>query len=413
MGWDIYDNDPTGATITNVYDEERASRVIECKGNLTKNGYRLRSNDGSFWNNSTSKILEWSMSYSENFTIYIAVQTKDGFRYLYYTPVATSSLGTDTYVHHGLGSHLTDGKWHIVVRDLAYDLKQAQPDNELQAVLGFMIRGSGRVDDIKSRDTLPRDLDFDGDGLTDIQEISIYGTNPYDADSDGDSIDDKVELEFWGSNWSADPDGNGLINLLDPDADGDGIEDGIEIRQGSNPADAGSFPTLMVYEDAEDGDTVGWDIYDNDPIGGAIANVYDSERASRVIEMTGEGTSNGYRLRNPDGNYWNDTHFKTIEWSMRYTESFTVYIAVQTKDGFRYLYYTPVATSSLGTDTYVHHGLGSHLTDGKWHIVVRDLAYDLKQAQPDNERIRIDCVSEARTNHNLIRGWTSPASQRK
>nr|WP_320010312.1 hypothetical protein [uncultured Desulfobulbus sp.] len=29
------------------------------------------------------------------------------------------------------------------------------------------------------------------------------------------------------------------------------------------------------------------------------------------------------------------------------------------------------------------------------------------------ERIRIDCVSEARTNHNLIRGWTSPASQRK
>ena len=26
------------------------------------------------------------------------------------------------------------------------------------------------------------------------------------------------------------------------------------------------------------------------------------------------------------------------------------------------------------------------------------------------ERIRIDCVSEARTNHNLIQGWTSQAS---
>jgi hypothetical protein len=98
------------------------------------------------------KTLEWSMRYSESFTVYIAAQTKDGFRYLYYTPVATDTLGTGTYVHHGLGAEVRDGSWHTLERNLEQDLKEAQPENELQAVLGFLIRGSGRVDDIKTKE---------------------------------------------------------------------------------------------------------------------------------------------------------------------------------------------------------------------------------------------------------------------
>ena len=65
------------------------------------------------------------------------------------TPAATSSLGTGTYIHHGLGN-IADGTWRSVMRDLEADLKEAEPDNELQAVLGFLIRGSGRVDDIRT-----------------------------------------------------------------------------------------------------------------------------------------------------------------------------------------------------------------------------------------------------------------------
>lgn len=389
IGWDIYDNEPPGATIANIFDHERSSRVIELTGSAASNGYRLRNEHSAYWNDIDFRVLEWSMKYSEAFTVYIAVQTKNGFRYIYYTPVDTDYLGSDTYVHHGLGSQLTDGQWHTVVRDLAYDLKQAQPDNELLAVLGFLIRGSGRVDDIKTRNALPTDLDSDGDGLTDVQEISIYGTNPYSADSDGDGVEDKTELEYWSANWSADPDGDGLINLLDPDADNDGIPDGIEIRQGTDPAVADSVPAAVIYEDAEDGDTIGWDIYDSDPAGAAITNVYDSGRASRVIELTGGGTGNGYRLRNPDGSYWNDTHFKTIEWSMQYAEPFTVYIAVQTRNGFRYLYYTPVETNKLGTDTYIHHGLGTVTQNGSWHTLTRNLTDDLKAAQPDNELVAV------------------------
>ena len=385
LGWDIYDNDPVGATIANVYDSDRGGRVIEFTGSGTENGYRLRNASGSSWNDARFNILEWSMRYSESFVIYIAVQTKNGFRYLYYTAENTNRLGNDVYVHHGLGVQARNGQWHTFDRDLAHDLKDAQPDNELQAVLGFLIRGSGRVDDIATRSGLPAELDTDGDGLTDVLEIGTYGTNPYDADTDADDMDDKAELEFWGANWNADPDGDGLINLLDSDADNDGFSDGLERRQGTDPADASSAPASILYENAEDGDTLGWDIYDNDPVGATIANVYDTDRASRVIEFTGSGANNGYRLRNVDGVYWNDTRFKALSWSMKYSEPFTVYIAVQTTNGFRYLYYTPDNTSLLGKDTYVHHGLGTQARNGQWQTFDRDLAHDLKDTQPDNE----------------------------
>jgi YD repeat-containing protein len=384
-GWDIYDNDPAGAVIANVDDLDRNSRVIEFTGSATSNGYRLRNADGSYWNDTNYKILEWSMKYSESFTVYIAVQTKEGFRYLYYTPTATNNLGDGTYIHHGLGTLAMDGTWHTFVRDLEYDLKDAQPTNELQAVLGFLVRGSGRVDDIRTMQAVPAGQDSDGDGLTDSEEMATHGTNPYTLDSDNDGINDSDELSYWSANWNADPDGDGLINILDPDADNDGIRDGIEISQQTDPVDNTSTPTAIVYEDAEDGSISGWDIYDNDPAGAVIASVDDLDRNSSVIEFAGSATSNGYRLRNPDGSYWNDTNYKVLEWSMKYSESFSIYIAVQTKDGFRYLNYTPKTTGNLGDGTYIHHGLGTNVLDGTWQTFVRDLEYDLKDAQPANE----------------------------
>ena len=37
--------------------------------------------------------------------------------------------------------------------------------------------------------------DFDGDGLTDGQEVDVYNTNPFDPDSDGDGFPDGTEVE--------------------------------------------------------------------------------------------------------------------------------------------------------------------------------------------------------------------------
>lgn len=97
------------------------------------------------------------------------------------------------------------------------------------------------------------DNDFDGDGLTNLEETSgsnnpfVSGlntgvfpgeaTNWCVADSDGDGLDDGDELD----------DANGFTT--DPnnaDTDGDGFSDNLEITEGSNPLDATSLPPITA-----------------------------------------------------------------------------------------------------------------------------------------------------------------------
>lgn len=63
------------------------------------------------------------------------------------------------------------------------------------------------------------DADFDGDGLSNIQEMLYTLTNPLVRDTDGDGLDD----------------GRGSA-----DSDQDGISDALEITHGTNPLDANS-----------------------------------------------------------------------------------------------------------------------------------------------------------------------------
>jgi hypothetical protein len=154
-GWRIYDNTPAGATITNVYDEKRQSGVIQFTGSGQKNGYCLGKDDLSKWCNSSQFVVEWSMKYSEPFVVYTDVETTAGHRYIQYTPVDDDYLGSGEYVRHGVGSDVIDGQWHTFVRDLQADLEEAQPGVIILEVNGFLIRGSGRVDDIKLYGDLP------------------------------------------------------------------------------------------------------------------------------------------------------------------------------------------------------------------------------------------------------------------
>jgi len=148
-GWSIYDNEPTGAEINNIFDQDRLSYVIQFKGSGLLNGYSLRNDDGSNWQNSSQFVVEWSMKYSEKFNLFIDVKTTAGPRYLEYSPVNDDRLGKERYVHHGLGKDLIDGQWHTFTRNLQEDLEEAQTDKKVLEVNGFLIRGSGRVDDIK------------------------------------------------------------------------------------------------------------------------------------------------------------------------------------------------------------------------------------------------------------------------
>lgn len=66
------------------------------------------------------------------------------------------------------------------------------------------------------------DEDFDGDGLSNQEEISL-GTDPTVTDTDNDKLSDYEEQKVYGT------------NPLEADTDGDGVSDGKEIELGTNP----------------------------------------------------------------------------------------------------------------------------------------------------------------------------------
>ena len=153
-----------------------------------------------------------------------------------------------------------------------------------------------------------------------------------------------------------------------------------------------SYLTATVYEDAEDGNTAGWRVYDNTPSGAQVLNVYDNDRGSNVIQLQGDLTNNGYILGGWEGSAdaWGDSSSTTITWSMKYNESYNIYIRVMTTNGARYIYYTPSDTSNGGTNEYVHLGLGTSTRNGTWLTFTRDLQADLAQFQPGNTITQIN-----------------------
>lgn len=153
-GWEVFDAAPAGALISSVFDEDRASYVIELSGSRKENGYRLRSENLSNWANKSQFVIEWSMKYDENFVIFVEVQTTSGSRYLQYEPIIKDHLGDSSRVRLGLGTGANDGEWHTFVRDLQVDLIKAQEDVQILQVNSFAIRGSGMVDDIKLRESI-------------------------------------------------------------------------------------------------------------------------------------------------------------------------------------------------------------------------------------------------------------------
>lgn len=153
-GWEIFDATPAGALISNVFDEDRGGYVIELSGSRKQNGYRLRCESLDHWAGKGRSVIEWSMKYDENFAISVAVQTTSGPRTLQYEPVNTDHLGDARRVRLGIGVGAKDGEWHTFVRDLQADLTRAQEGVEILQVNSFAVRGSGRVDDIKLRESL-------------------------------------------------------------------------------------------------------------------------------------------------------------------------------------------------------------------------------------------------------------------
>ncbi len=148
--WKVYDHTPVGATISNIYDNERKSNVIELKGDGRANSYEIGTKSGrKAWNNRKEKTIQWSMKSSEKYKLYIYAETSKGLRYFYYSNSSRDKgLIRNKYIHHALGASSMNGKWKKISRDLEADLKKYEPDNNIVSINGMRIQGSMKVDDI-------------------------------------------------------------------------------------------------------------------------------------------------------------------------------------------------------------------------------------------------------------------------
>jgi hypothetical protein len=138
------------------------------------------------------------------------------------------------------GDGLTDSE---EVNDCRTDPYKADTDGD----------GLSDGDEVNIYKTNPLDrfADADLDGLSDAQELLIYGTDPNKVDTDGDGLSDGAEVNTYKTNpldRMADADLDGLSDVQElliygtepnkADSDGDGLSDGAEIKNiGSDPND--------------------------------------------------------------------------------------------------------------------------------------------------------------------------------
>ncbi|MFK7854089.1 MAG: hypothetical protein AB8B79_08250 [Granulosicoccus sp.] len=123
-------------------------------------------------------------------------------------------------------------------------------NGELHVVSGSLTRGGGGEfnshEFLVLGDLVQPDLDRDNDGLTNIEEESIYNTDPDRADTDSDLVSDFEEVEI-----DSDP--------LNPDTDNDGLSDGSELYTYN------SSPLLVDTDDDGLDDQVEALIWNTDP----------------------------------------------------------------------------------------------------------------------------------------------------
>lgn len=144
------------------------------------------------------------------------------------------------------------------------------------------------------------EVDSDGDGLSDPQEIAA-GLDPNDGDGDDDGVLDGAE-----PSWDTDSDGDGLINALDPDSDNDGIFDGTELGEtvasGDTDVDQGAFvadadpstttnPLLWDTDNGGVGDGSEDPNHDGKVDGGEMDPLNPSDDGTAPTDSDGDGLS--------------------------------------------------------------------------------------------------------------------------
>lgn len=214
-----------------------------------------------------------------------------------------------TIARHSGGGVVLDGQFHVLAGSMnaggapETSAHEALLLDEIKS-LDFDLDGLSNLDERNIHSTDPANADTDFDNLSDKDEVIEYHSDPLDSDSDGDGIADGVEVDAWNTNpIDADTDGDGLddfeesytyntnpllvdtdadelsdrlevtAHMTDPansDSDNDGIKDGEEVQSGLDPLNSDT-----------DGDGV-IDGQDNDPLDGTDDGVVSESQASGV-----------------------------------------------------------------------------------------------------------------------------------
>ena len=145
--WTVSNNNSVGATVTNIYDADTNSRVIEVN---SSNSYGPIYQLGTAWNNTQNFNITWDMKTTTDWIVDIKITTTEGIRNLRYIDNELSYKTKDgDELIHGLGIFSTDGTWHPYRRNLLNDLKDFEPNNSIISVDSFSIQANASLDNIE------------------------------------------------------------------------------------------------------------------------------------------------------------------------------------------------------------------------------------------------------------------------
>ena len=359
----VYDNSPAGAVVESVLDEDKNINVIQVTGDGVDNSFRLMSSGDTDWNNSTESILSWDGKFSSDFRVAITVQTEDGVRYLRYMIGDSEPDINGAFITHYLSADHIDGNWHTIERDLVADLAAIEPDNVLLEVDNFIVRGSGRLDNIELKGPL------DEPNLS--QLVRGYTGNVVSNRYFYDSLN-RVQFSV---------DANGYISESIYDAN----SNVIETKQYDFTLAEADITSYLNAADNIDN----FSIYDNSPPAN-ISSFFDSEKQTNVIQLAGAATANGYELTGASGASWNNSSQFNLSVDLKYNENLAIAISVDTNQGHRWIKYAIGESAPTISGSSITHYVSADLINGNWQTLQRNLVEDLQALEPDNQIIDIN-----------------------
>lgn len=354
----------SGATVTEVFDTEKQANVIQLSGSGISTGYQIERDNGADWNNTTETTISWDVKFSEEFRVAISVETELGARSIRYVIGDSASTINGGLITHYISADHMNGNWHTITRDLQADLQALEPNNSLQQIDLFQIRGSGLLDNVQLEGAFTSDR-VSSEAITQID--NAIKTQYF--------YDELNQVRF-----SINAEGYITENIYDANGNV------IEVKQHQSTLTAENITSYLQSGD----NLANINIYDNNPGGATITSVFDADKQTNVIQLSGAGTSNGYELTQANGNNWNNTSQSILSFDVKYSETFTIAIDVDTANGQRFIKYALGSGSPIIDGTSITHFISADNMDGNWHTIQRDLIADLAAAEPGNSLVDVN-----------------------